>query len=85
MTDNATVTTSTPSGRKLQDWLSEYAESHQNPFNKKIHQVCVPVIMLTVLGLLASVPAPFFVGFWAVVFVLLAGACHVPVFRPGAA
>lgn len=37
--------------RTLQDWLGEYSESHQNPLNKKIHWLCVPVIVFTLVGL----------------------------------
>ncbi len=84
MTGNTRTVRSTPAGRTLQDWLNEYSESHQNPFNKKIHQVCVPVIMLTLLGLLASIPAPFFVGFWAVAVVVFAGAFYAGLSVPRA-
>ncbi len=38
--------------------LSEYGESHQNPTNKLVHWVCVPLIMFSLLGLLWSVPMP---------------------------
>ena len=40
-------------------WLEEYGESHQNPLNKKIHWVCVPLIMLSLIGLLWTIPFPF--------------------------
>lgn len=45
--------------RTAQEWLDAYGESHQNPVNKKIHWVCIPWIMISVLGLLASIPSPF--------------------------
>lgn len=46
-------------------WLSEYGESHTNPFNKLIHWFAVPVIYLTVFGLLWEVPKPaFFTPTW---------------------
>jgi uncharacterized membrane protein YGL010W len=38
--------------------LTEYAESHQNPTNQKIHKVCVPLIEFSLLGLLMCVPTP---------------------------
>jgi uncharacterized membrane protein YGL010W len=38
--------------------LSEYGESHQNPWNKLIHWICVPVIVWTVVALLWSIPFP---------------------------
>lgn len=43
--------------RKIEQLLLEYGESHQNETNKAIHWVCVPLIFLSVLGLLASIPA----------------------------
>lgn len=42
--------------RTLQSWLDEYGESHRNPVNKTIHWVCVPLIMLSALGMLWSIP-----------------------------
>jgi uncharacterized membrane protein YGL010W len=44
--------------RTLNQWLDLYAVSHQNPTNKLIHKVCVPVITFTVFGLLWSLPFP---------------------------
>ena len=38
--------------------LAEYGESHQNPTNKLVHWVCVPLIMFLLLGLLWSMPVP---------------------------
>ncbi|MFQ5439520.1 MAG: DUF962 domain-containing protein [Paracoccaceae bacterium] len=44
--------------RKIDALLAEYGESHQNPTNKAIHWVCVPVIVWTVAALLWSLPVP---------------------------
>jgi len=44
--------------RSLQSWLDEYSVSHQDPTNKAIHWVCVPLIMLSALGMLWSIPRP---------------------------
>jgi len=44
--------------KTVQDWLIAYGESHQNPINKKIHWVCVPLIMFSLLGLLWMVEIP---------------------------
>ncbi len=44
--------------RTLHQWLDEYGDSHQNRTNKALHWVCVPVIVLCVFGLLASIPVP---------------------------
>jgi uncharacterized membrane protein YGL010W len=44
--------------RTVADWLSEYGSSHQNPANKLLHWLCVPPIVLSVMGLLWSLPVP---------------------------
>ena len=41
--------------RDIHQWIEDYGVSHQNSTNKKIHWVCVPVIMFTLLGLLSLV------------------------------
>ncbi len=38
--------------RSINDWLDEYHESHHNPVNKILHWICVPAIMLSLLGLM---------------------------------
>jgi len=43
--------------RKIDLLLSEYGESHQNATNKAIHWICVPLIFLSVVGLIASIPS----------------------------
>ncbi len=43
--------------RKIDQLLSEYGESHQNPTNKTIHWICVPLIFLSVVGIIASIPS----------------------------
>ena len=44
--------------RTVNDWLGEYAVSHQNPTNKLLHWICVPAIVLAVMGLLWAAPVP---------------------------
>ena len=44
--------------RSVDDWLQEYGESHRNPTNKLLHAICVPLIVLAVLGLLWAIPVP---------------------------
>ncbi|MEB3767662.1 DUF962 domain-containing protein [Acinetobacter sp. MD2] len=34
------------------EWFNEYNQSHQNPLNKKIHWVCVPAILFSIIGIL---------------------------------
>ena len=46
----------------IQQWLSEYGESHQNHTNKTIHWVCVPAIFFAIVGFLYSIKLPFYFG-----------------------
>jgi len=45
--------------KTVEQWLGEYDESHQNGTNKILHWVCVPLIVLSLLGLLWSIPISF--------------------------
>jgi uncharacterized membrane protein YGL010W len=36
--------------RNLQQWLDEYSESHRNLTNKRIHWLCVPAILFSIVG-----------------------------------
>jgi len=40
----------------IQDWFDKYGESHQNPFNKAIHWICIPSIFFSLIGLLSLIP-----------------------------
>lgn len=42
--------------RSLEKWIELYSECHQNPVNKKIHNICVPLIMFSILGILRALP-----------------------------
>ncbi len=42
--------------KSIQTWLDEYAVCHQNPTNKTIHWICVPLIVWSLLALLWSIP-----------------------------
>ena len=42
--------------KSIDQWFSEYAESHQNKTNKRIHFICVPTIFFSIIGLLSLVP-----------------------------
>lgn len=49
--------------RTLDTLLDEYAQDHRNLINQKIHYVCVPLIVWSLLGLLWSIPLlPFSLG-----------------------
>jgi uncharacterized membrane protein YGL010W len=50
--------------RSVDQWLEEYGDSHRHPVNKALHWVCVPLIVLTVLGLLSLVPLPLVTARW---------------------
>ena len=63
--------------KSINQWLDEYGESHQNPKNKTIHWFCVPLIMLSLIGLLSCIPKIqfslnnniFYIN-WSIVFLL---------------
>jgi uncharacterized membrane protein YGL010W len=44
--------------RTFNQWMDEYGVSHKNPTNQFIHKICVPLIMLTVIGFLWLIPVP---------------------------
>ena len=46
--------------KTINQWLAEYGESHQNPTNKAVHWICVPLIFFSIVGLLFSIKLPFF-------------------------
>lgn len=62
--------------RTFNQWMAEYGVSHKNPTNQLIHKICVPLIMLSVIGILWAIPTP--TSFetipylnWATIFVVL--------------
>lgn len=44
--------------RTADDWFREYGESHRHGANKLLHWICVPAIVLSVIGLIWMLPAP---------------------------
>ena len=44
--------------RPVDAYFDKYAESHQNPTNKLIHWICVPLIVFSLLGLVWAIPFP---------------------------
>jgi len=61
--------------RSFQNWMDEYAQSHQHPTNQIIHKICVPLIMFSVIGLIWMIPTPSSINQipflnWATIFVL---------------
>jgi len=45
--------------REVDVLFAKYSESHQNPSNKLIHWVCVPLIVFSLLGLIWAIPFPY--------------------------
>ena len=44
---------------RLKTLMLRYGESHQNLTNQRFHLICVPAIMLSTLGIFASIPTPW--------------------------
>ncbi len=57
-------------GRSWDDWIEEYAESHQNPINKLTHAIGIPMIALSILLFLPSLFVPFGWAFTLTLFVV---------------
>ena len=45
--------------KTMQDWLDAYGVSHKNSTNKLIHWICVPLIFVSLIGLMSSVNFAF--------------------------
>jgi uncharacterized membrane protein YGL010W len=45
--------------KDLQQWFFEYGGSHQNKINVSIHNVAVPAIVVSIVGLLWALPSPW--------------------------
>ena len=63
------------------EWFNEYAESHQNKINQKIHYICVPAIFFSIVGMVMTIPSDMIInvtsinnpvfGNWAAVLLLV--------------
>ncbi len=68
-------------------YLDEYGKDHRNPVNKALHRVCVPAIMVSLLGLLWSIPVPVAMASlgpyanWATAFIALALVYYIVLSR----
>ncbi|MEN8145412.1 MAG: DUF962 domain-containing protein [Gemmatimonadota bacterium] len=47
--------------RPMEEWIAQYATSHQNPVNRFFHTMGIPMIAVSILMLVASV---FVAGLW---------------------
>lgn len=43
--------------KKIQEWYDDYAVSHQNKTNQRIHYICVPAIFFSIVGMIMSIPS----------------------------
>ncbi len=50
-------------GKTWDEWIAQYATSHQHPINRFCHTLGIPLI---VIALVLAVPAFFIDGFWPV-------------------
>ena len=57
------------SSRSWDDWIGEYAQSHQHPVNRVCHTVGIPLIALSVPLFVAALVVP---GLWRVPLALFA-------------
>jgi uncharacterized membrane protein YGL010W len=44
--------------RSVYQWFGEYGESHSHPVNELLHFLCVPPIVLSVMGFIWAIPVP---------------------------
>jgi len=67
--------------KSLDQWYADYAVSHQNKTNQRLHFICVPAIFFSIIGMFMSIPAGFlenklpfnnpYIENWATVLVVL--------------
>jgi len=48
-------------GRSWEDWITQYAKSHQHPANRVCHTIGIPLVALSVILFLLS---PFVTNLW---------------------
>lgn len=58
----------------LESLFNKYSADHQNELNQKIHLICVPLIVYSIMGLLWTLPKPNLLGLnlnWSIAFASL--------------
>ena len=63
----------------MQRWLDSYSNDHQNPTNRLLHWICVPLIVWCAIAMMWTIPVPPMIGrpgFWAVCALVLAFAWY---------
>ena len=71
--------------RDVQQWFDGYSGDHQNPTNRGIHWICVPVILWCVIAVLWAIPVPAAFsrpGLWAGLAMFLAWVFYWRLSRP---
>ncbi len=71
--------------RDVHEWFASYSADHQNPTNRAIHWVCVPVILWCVVAFLWLVPVPPSIGragLWAAAAMLAVFVFYLRLSRP---
>lgn len=63
--------------RPVDRWFSAYADDHRHPGNQRLHVICVPAIVWSILAILHALPVPAALdrapqGAWAGLATLLA-------------
>jgi uncharacterized membrane protein YGL010W len=48
--------------RTVNDWFASYSKDHQNPTNRRIHWICVPAILWSVIAAVWTLPVPSSLG-----------------------
>ena len=67
--------TANDSTQGMQGWLDSYSSDHQNPTNRVLHWICVPLILWCAIAMMWTIPVPPMIGrpgFWAVLALVLA-------------
>ncbi len=60
--------------KTIQQWFDEYAVSHQNPTNKSIHYICVPLIFFSIVCILLNYTLAQLAPLWVISIVIFAAA-----------
>lgn len=71
--------------RPIDRWFASYSGDHRNETNQKIHVVCVPAILWSVIALLWCIPSPgtlFNQGLWAALAMFAAWMFYYRASRP---
>jgi uncharacterized membrane protein YGL010W len=54
----------------MSDWVAQYALSHQNPANRLLHTIGIPMIAISIVLALTGIAVPALLPIAAVLFVI---------------